>query len=147
MRYCLNCGKCVNETANFCNNCGIPLKKINNNSNNVIINNNTHLNSTKKEYNVLSIVFTVIYIVVYTVNWWFWGGISKLGNGFAGKELILTIEDCISVSIVSMLFSFIPCILATVFSSKSDKSNLFVFNMIFLIVNVLLFLLSSFLGI
>lgn len=142
MRYCLNCGKCVNETANFCNNCGIPLKKINNNSNN-----NTHLNSTKKEYNVLSIFFTVIYIVVYTVNWWFWSGMAKLGNGFAGEALILTIEDCISVSVVSMLFSFIPCILATIFSSKSDKNNLFIFNMFFLIVNVLLFLLSLFLGI
>ena len=135
MRYCLNCGKLVNETDSFCNNCGIPLKKINNNVNNNI-SNNVNKKSDKEVYNILAIIFSAI----YAVSWYIWSVLIRIGNGFSGDGDILTVGDFISVCAISIIFSFIPCILANIFSYFSEKSNLFIFNIIFFIINILLFL-------
>lgn len=139
MRYCLNCGKCVNETANFCNNCGIPLKKKNNNNN---VSSNEIVENDKTGFNILGVIFTLIYLFIYVIGYFFWSFIAKLGNGFSGKEPILTIENFISTCVISMIFSFLPCILANIFSYKSEKRNLFYFNITFMIINVFLFILD-----
>lgn len=82
-------------------------------------------------------IFTFTYLGIYIFSWWFWNGINELGQALGGSDVtfISSLRDFISLCITSMLFAYIPCILAIIFSYISKKKGLFLFNLIFFIIN------------
>lgn len=80
-----------------------------------------------------AIIFTIIYLIIYVL-------VFSTTYSLPGK--IDAISEIINSSVSAILFSGIPCLIATILSLLSSRTTLFLFNLIFIIINVIFILIG-----
>ena len=101
-----------------------------------------YLEQKRKSYGTTSIIFMVIYILIFLSvamisNW-----LSDLGNGLGGGSK----DDMTFFSFLGVAFviSIVPYLLSLFFSLKSKSRGLIFLNVAFLFINLIFIILSSF---
>ena len=131
MKYCVYCNNTTDNKDNFCKKCGSKINFVDNQCNN---------EKNTKVYMILAIVFTLIYIGIYVFGCWIYNCLSYLGDGLSGGGSSLSpLGEFACMCAFSIFLSFIPCFIANIFSFISKKKGLFLFNLIFFLINAFFF--------
>lgn len=128
MKPCVYCNNLINENENFCKVCGnkvenYPKKKD---------------NAEKKVFGAMSVVCTIAYLGIYIFLCFIFKVLSDLGGGGVNAAPP-TIGYYFSMFAISFFLTFIPCVVATTFSFISKKKGLIIFNLIFIVINTIIF--------
>ena len=133
MKYCFNCGNEVNGD-DICANCGTNIGS----STDINISRDSKNNIVLKR---VVVTLTVIYIIIYCINLFYWQNIMGITDRLIAGTTISIFMEVVQLVNISFFFTLIPYILSLVFSLIYRKRGIITFNIVFLMLHLIFFLL------